>query len=95
MLHPLTLNHRTEHQPSMSGKQGKKTKKKIDFSKPLMIPCWECHQMEHWSHNCPIKARMMAQFMQQNSGAGAMPLNQIVARTNNTKWSGNANAGWV
>jgi hypothetical protein len=60
-----------------------------------MTPCWECHQMRHWSRNCLVKARMMAQFMQQNSGAGAMPLNQMTARPNNVQWLGNTNTGWM
>jgi hypothetical protein len=84
-----------ELQPSTSSDQGKKTKKEIDFSKPPMTPCWECHQMGHWSCNCPIKAKMMAQFMQQNSGAGVMPLHQMAAGPDNGQLSGNTNAGWM
>jgi hypothetical protein len=84
-----------EPQQSTSGDQGKKTMKKPDFSKPPMTPCWECHQMGHWSHNCPIKTQMMAQFMQQNGGAGAMPLNQTLVGPDNGQWSGNAKVGWM
>jgi hypothetical protein len=60
-----------------------------------MTPCWECHQMGHWSRNCPVKARMMAHFMQQNSGVGAMLLNQMTAGPDSMQWSGNTNAGWM
>jgi hypothetical protein len=64
-------------QPSMSGDQGKKTKKKINFSKPPKTPC-----------NCPIKAKIMAQFLKQ-----IMPLHQMASGPHNMQWLGNANVG--
>jgi hypothetical protein len=84
-----------EPQPFTSGNQEKKFKKRINFSKPPTTPCWVCHQMGHWSRNCPIKAKMMVQFMQQNSRTGAMLLHQMADRPNNGQWSGNANVGWI
>jgi hypothetical protein len=82
-------------QLSTAGNQRKKNKKRTNFSKPPTTSCWECHQMGHRSRRCPVKARMMAQFMQQNGGAGAMPLHQMPVGPDNKQWSGNASAGWM
>jgi hypothetical protein len=83
-----------EPQPFISGNQ-KKNKKKINFSKLLTTPCWECHQMGHWYQNYLVKAKMMAQFMKQNCMVGAMPIYPMETRPSNSQWLGHAGKGWT
>lgn len=51
------------------GKEGKKLRKKYDFSKPPgadVGPCWRCHTKGHWSRQCPTLTQGPVSQQQQH-----------------------------